>query len=448
MEPWMQKLIQQGFDESTLKAMTETSGLTATIPTIWNPVLERNYLKQVMLRQFAVVNTDLVGTAGDNVKISKVSQIGPAADMDATSPLGIAGLGSQTRWNNTTNGYETAFTTRTLVTLTPSVKFKAVKYTKVALEESFGARMTDAAEALGQSFALKDDSDSFECINFSSNIVWGDGDHVTWATLDPTDAGDLFGSDMLGQAKAAYKVNTRLNAFAFFGNGELVCLIHPLQTEALMGDTDVFDVVKRAAPEKIFKGEVTMWKNIRFVESDSVPFFAAGAITPVAAPANMLPVSGSAPDKQWYFASGGTARTNIVPYYQSTRGHTAGIPDAVVTQDIGLTLDSTDAAAMVVFFDPLMGIVEFDVAVGGTAVPQAVFSYGQYPGFSCPLIGPRAFAKAIKWNPTLTTENTNYGLFTGIGGSASWDTKILNPEQIMRLNSVVVLPQGLMVPNP
>lgn len=426
---WDDNLKVRGMDEAELKSLTDNVALEATIPIIWSRKLERNYNRLNKMAQFAVVNDELYGRDGDTVKISKMTDIGPAEDLEKTGPAGQAARGAETRWNNTTDGVETAFETELLVELQPTVKFKAVKFTKKAMMNSFVGRMNDATEGLAYAFDAKMDMDCFECLNVSETIVG----QTDWALLNP--ATDLFGTAFVAQAKLKYDINVEMNEFAYYAGGTVVCLIHPYQAYHLQQDVDWFDVVKRNAAQAIFKGELTEWQNIRFVKSTGVPFYAGGALTDIAVAQDMVPVDGATtPNRTWRFSTTGmfADRQNcIAPRYQT---------GGVIGEDVNVTIDPSDAGAKITMIDHHNGIVKFDVKVGGTVAPVATFSYGSVFGYSSPVIGPRAFAIARKQDPQLVQEITNYGLFVGIGGVSSYDAKLLNPEQVVIVNTAVVPP--------
>lgn len=432
----------EGVEDAVLKSITEMADLTATIPTIWNPQLERYYRRLVKMEQFAVVNTDLYNKPGDKVKISRMAQLGAAEDLEKTGPAGETARGAEVRWNNTTNGIEVAFTTFELVEFQPTYKFKAVKFSKKALQMSFAGRMSDATEGLAYAFALKDDMDAFEALTASTNIIWGDGSTsagTSWATLATTNIHDLLNTDAAAAARVVYDNNTEMNEFAYFPGNTLVCLIHPLQKYSLVRDVNWFDVVKRNSADAIFKNELVEWQGIRFVQSTGVPFFAAGTLTAVTPAQNMARADATLTGAKttWYFSTDGTYANRkgyIAPRYQTAGAGT----------EIDITLHATDDGAKVTYINYVTGTVKFDVPVGGTAAPTATFTYGQYAGFCSPLIGPRAFAKAKKSDPVLKQELTNYGMFIGIGGDAAWDTQLLNPEQCILINNVALRLPGMM----
>jgi len=425
---WDKLLKVNGMDEAELKALTTTVTLDATIPIIWSPQLEKNYNRIVKMPQFAVMNDELYGRPGDTVKISKMTDIGPAEDLERTGPAGQAARGAETRWNNTTDGIETAFESKELIELIPTMKFKAVKFTKKAMSRSFVGRMSDATEGLAYAFQLKMDMDCFECLNVSDHIVGQN----SWVALNP--ATDLFSTDYAMQAKLRYEIETEINDWAFFQGETLVCLIHPYQAYHLQKDVDWFDVVKRNAAPAIFRGELVEWAGLRFVKSTGVPFYAGGALTNIATQ-DMVPYDGATtPNDTWLFSRNGTYAQRqkcIVPRYQSAGGPAT---------DILITLDPSDAGAKITLIDHHNGIVKFDVPVGGTVAPTAAFAYGVSYGYSSPVIGPRAFVIARKQDPQLVQEITNYGMFVGIGGCSDYDVKLLNPEQVVLLNTAVVPP--------
>jgi N4-gp56 family major capsid protein len=423
---WNTNLQVRGMEEAELKALTTTVTLEATIPTIWSPRLEKNYERIVKMPQFAIQNTELLGRPGDEVIISKMTDIGPAEDLEKTGPAGQTARGAETRWNNTTAGIETAFESKELVKLIPTVKFKAVKFTRKAMNRSFVGRMSDATEGLAYSFQLKMDMDCFESLDTAASAIVGP---ASWAALL---VGDLFDTDKVMQAKLRYDIQVEINEWAYFPAETLVCLIHPYQAYHLQKDVDWFDVVKRNAARAIFKGELVEWSGIRFVKSTGVPYYAGGALTNVAGAQDMVPIDGATvPNDTWMFSTDGTYanRTGfIAPRYQ-----TAGGP----ATDLTITLDPSDAEAKITMIDHHNGIVKFDITVGGTNPPTASFAYGSVHGYSSPVIGPRAFAIAWKERPRMTQEITNYGMFVGIGGTSDYDVQLLNQEQVVVVHSAV-----------
>jgi len=429
---WEKELAVRDINEAQLKSLTDVAAMTATIPTIWSSKLEKNYQRIVKMPQFAVQNTELLGRSGDKVKISKMSDIGPAEDLEKTGPAGQSARGAETTWNNTTTGIETAFASRLLVELEPTMKFKAVKFTRKEMLLSFAGRMSDATEGLAYAFQLKMDMDCFEALSTAAPGIIGPAD---WTTLV---AGDVFSTDIIRQAKLRYNLQVELNEWAYFAGGTCVCLISPYQKYHLTQDVDWFDVVKRNSAEAIFKGELVEWDGVRFVESTGVPYYAGGTLTEITTAQDMVPFDGTTtPNREWLFSTDGSYanRTGfIAPRYQT---------DITGDQGILIDPDTSDADAKITLLDYHNGIVKFDVEVGGTVEPTAVFSYGSVHGYSSPIIGPRAFSIAWKERPRLATEMTNYQLFIGVGGTSSYDVKMLNPEQVVLANTAVVPPFSL-----
>jgi len=435
---WNPNLKIAGIDDASFKAITNTTTMADTIPTIWSPELEKNYRQLVFMEQFGVVDTRLVGTAGNKIKINKMSYIGPAEDLEKVGPAGKAAFGAETRWDLTNKTRFTAFSANELVELNPTWKFKAVMFTMKELEESFAGNMQDAVEGLGYSFKLKMDMDCHAAINSSTNIVG----KTTWASLV---VGDLF--DTLGAqtAKLRFDLQVRRQPWAYYEGGTVACLIHPYQAFHLQQDVDWFDVVKRNSATAIFKDELVEWAGIRFVRDEGVPFFAGGALAHIAfgAPQDMIPVDGSTtPNDTWLFTNDGTTRQAcIAPRYQ-----TVGMPGP--TEQLTVNLDpTTDGDAQIQMIDHHNGMVKFDVPVGASVAPTASFSYGTVYGYSSPIIGPRAFCIAKKFDPRIKQELYNFDMFVGIGGVSAFDVKMLNPEQIVRFNTAVVPPFDL-VPTP
>jgi len=423
------KIEIRGIDDAELKSLTDTITLDATIPIIWSPRLEKNYRRIVKMPQFAVNNTELLGRSGDTVIISKMNEIGPAEDLEKTGPAGQTARGAETRWDNTTTGIETAFTTRNIVELIPTVKFKAVKFSRKAMLRSFVGRMGDAVEGLSYAFMLKTDMDCFEALDTAASAIIGPTD---WTTLV---VGDLFDTDIVMQAKLRYELQVEINEWAYFPERTLVCLIHPYQSYHLRKDVDWFDVVKRNAAKAIFKGELVEWDGIRFVVSTGVPFYAGGAITDVAVAQDMVPFDGATtPNDTWLFSTDGTYANRqglISPRYQT---------DVTGDQALTVSIDASDVGAKITLIDYHNGIIKFDVPVGGTNAPTAQFAYGTVHGYSSPVIGPRAFAIGWKEYPRMQQEITNYGMFVGIGGTSDFDVKLLNQEQVVTVHTAVVPP--------
>lgn len=423
---WNEGLKIRGIEEAELKALTTTVTLDATIPTIWSPRLEKNYRRIVKMPQFAVQNTELLGRSGDEVIISKMTDIGPAEDLEKTGPAGQAARGAETRWDNTTSGIETAFESKELVKLTPTVKFKAVKFSRKAMNRSFVGRMSDASEGLAYAHQLKMDMDCFEALDTAASGIIGPPD---WATLV---LGDLFDTDKVMQAKLRYDIQVEINDWAYFPAETLVCLIHPYQGYHLQQDVDWFDVVKRNSAKAIFKGELVEWSGIRFVKSTGVPYYSGGSLTSLGAAQDMVPLDGTTtPNDTWLFSTDGTYPNRIgfiAPRYQT-------VP--IAAQDLIITIDPSDIGAKITMIDHHNGIVKFDVEVGGTNAPTADFAYGSVHGYSSPVIGPRAFAIAWKEYPRMAQEISNYGLFIGIGGTADFDVQLLNQEQVIVVHTAV-----------
>lgn len=426
MQDWNAEMLKiRGMDELELKSLTTTVTLDATIPTLWSPRLEKNYRRIVKMPQFAVQNTELLGRSGDKVKISKMSDIGPAEDLEKTGPAGQAARGAETRWNNTTTGIETAFESRLLVELEPTMKFKAVKFTRKAMLESFAGRMSDAIEGLSYAFQLKMDQDCFEALDTAAPGIIGP---TNWTTITTA---DLFSTELVMQAKLRYDLQVEINEWAYFPEETLVCLISPYQAYHLMQDVDWFDVVKRNAAKAIFKGELVEWMGIRFVKSTGVPYYAGGSITDITAQ-DMVPIDGvAAANDTWMFSLDGT--------YPNRQGYIAPRWQTVVSGDnnVDIAIDASDAGAKITMVDYHNGIVKFDVEVGGTVAPIADFAYGSVHGYSSPVIGPRAYTIAWKEYPYITTEFSNYKMFIGVGGGSSYDVQMLNPEQVTLVHTAV-----------
>jgi len=414
-------------DPVIMKALTGVTELDSTIPHVWSPRLEQIYLDNIQLTQFAVINTELLNRLGDEVEINRLNDIGPAVDMEATGPTGEAAINPETPWDNSTV-VETAFTTEQICLLTPTMKFKAVRFTKKALNRSFVNVMGDATMALGHALALKREQDCFQALSSATQVVSADtGGSTAWTALTST---EVITTDIIRDAKEIFDVNVKLSSFAYFPGGTCVCLIHPHQFRDLTDDTKWFDVVKRNAEEKIFRGEMTEWDGVRFVKSTIVKFYAIGAATNQALADMATLADVAAPQKRWYFSTDGTyanRKQYILPRYQVVEVGAGNLID--------ITLDTTDANAKVTVINYREGWVEFDIAVGGTAVPQAVFSYGVGAGYEALLIGKRAFAIAEKARPEITKEVRNYQLFIGIGATVDYDVKLLNNEQVVKIRT-------------
>jgi N4-gp56 family major capsid protein len=435
---WPEKADIKGVNEEAFKAITTSVDVAATIQIIWSKQIEKNYLANVFMEQFAVVNTELVGVKADTVKISKINFIGPAVDM-ITGGKGWVNenLNSpEAQWVSATDIRETALTSFELVEFKPTKKFKAVLFTKEEMENAFAPRMQDATEALSFAFKLKMDMDCHASLGVSTNIVG----HATWATLT-AGASDGITGLMVKAAKLRYDLQVKRQAFAYYDGGTVVALISPYQYYELTEDPDIFDVVKRNKPDVLFRNEQFTWSDVRFVIDEGVPFYAGGTLTEITSWQNMRPYDNTTyPNDTWLFSTDGTwanVKDCIAPYYQCV---------AVTKQRIALNLDAVDTAraAQVVMIDHHNGIVKFDILVGdtgsGVAVPQAKFSYGTVYGYQAQIIGPRAFAIAKKYDPQLVQEMRNFNNFVAIGGFASWQVKQLNPEQVVLLQTNVVPP--------
>jgi len=434
---WPEKGDIKGLPEEAFKAITTSVDVAATIQIIWSKQIEKNYIANVFMEQFAVINTDLVGVKADTVKISKINFIGPAVDM-VTGGKGWANetLNSpEAQWVSATDIRETALTSFELVEFKPTKKFKAVLFTKEEMENAFAPRMQDATEALSFAFKLKMDMDCHACLGVSVNIVG----HADWATITGGAADGITGI-LIQQAKLRYDLQVKRQAFAYYEGGTVVALISPYQHYELMQDPDIFDVVKRNKPDVLFKNELFTWADVRFVLDEGVPFYAGGTLTEITSWQNMRPYDNTTyPNETWLFSTDGSwanVKDCIAPYYQC-------VALSPAPQRIALNLDAIDTAraAQVVLIDHHNGIVKFDIPIGdtgaGVAVPQAKFSYGQYYCYQSQVIGPRAFAVAKKYDPQLVEEVRNFGNFIAIGGVASWQAKQLNPEQIVLLQTNV-----------
>ena len=410
--------------EEVMKSLTAVLELDSTIPTIWSPRLEQIYQDILVLSQFGVLNTELLDKPGSEVEINRLNDIGPAVDMDATGWAGEAAMGSENQWSGDTI-VETAFTTEQIAKLIPTMKFKAVKFTQKALIRSFVNVMNDVVTALAHSHALKREMDCFNAISSGSQVVG-----KAWGSMA---VGDTFNTDLVKDANEIFEVAVKMNSMAYFPGNTTVCILHPHQARDLTDDSTWFDVVKRAAAEKIFRGELVEWDGVRFIKSTVVKFYAGGSLTNVGGggEVDMAIATGlSGAQRRWYFSTDGTyanKRTNIQPRYQFTEYGT-GLA-------LNITLDATDANAKVINIDYRNGFVEFDVKVGGTNPPTAKFTWGAVPAYESILIGRRAFAIADKQRPRIVREIRNYGLFHGFGASSDYDVKKLNDEQIVRIRT-------------
>jgi N4-gp56 family major capsid protein len=425
-------------DPALLKSLTTIAELDSTIPHVWSPRVEQTYLDNIILTQFAVINTELLNRPGDEVEINRLNDIGPAVDMEDTGPTGEASINPEQPWDNSTV-VETAFTTEQLCVLKPGMKFKAVRFTKKALNRSFVNVMGDATMALGHSLALKREQDCFQALSAGTQVVTANsGGNTAWTALT---ASEFITTDVIRDAKEIFDVNVKLSSFAYFPGGTCVCLIHPHQFRDLTDDTKWFDVVKRNAEEKIFRGEMTEWDGVRFVKSTVVKFYVIGATSDVSVAEDMATLDdidpAANPVKRWYFATiDGTfanRKKYIVPRYQA-------IEVGGSLELLTIALDGSDLTAKVTVINYRDGWVEFDTAVGASSPPRATFSHStdqvaSHAGYEALLIGKRSFAIAEKARPEISKELRNYQLFIGIGATVDYAVRLLNNEQVIKIRT-------------
>lgn len=66
---------------------TTTSRLSALVPKLWAPALEKNLRRRSVLQQTLVSDTSLVSTGGDTVYISSLSDLPALQNLNARTSL-------------------------------------------------------------------------------------------------------------------------------------------------------------------------------------------------------------------------------------------------------------------------------------------------------------------------------------------------------------------------
>jgi len=232
---------------------------------IWAKEVERAAEPLKTMRRFCVVKEDLVSNPGDTIWISKFDQLtgnGIAAGTDI-------------------EGNEQDYSAKALGLVPAEVK-NGVKVRKSEIQKTPVALRMEAATALGNWYARKEDSDIWTAAvdnsiensglysgstdTVTTNVYYG-GDATTRATVEAT---DTMTSALLRKAAAKLASN---NAPKFIING-IACyvgILHPRQVYDLKGDTDYKNAQKdaglRGNENRLFTGAIGMYDGILLFES-------------------------------------------------------------------------------------------------------------------------------------------------------------------------------------
>lgn len=262
-------------DALVQKAITQTSNMTALIPKIWAPQLEKNLRIGAVLQKSLVENTDLLApNSGDTVYIPILPDLGTtggaaptlaAALTEGTDIVDIAmDNGSTVTFVPTEYGLGVAVTRKML----DRIKYNGIE----AVVDRLGYAMSRTIET--QIAALYNTS-----VPGTSNklpkVYVGDQSGQNLATSSTITSANVLTDELILRGVMLLENANNVP----FPDGFYQYFISPAQYKALMLDANVRQDLRFGAPEKIFRGEVGALHNCRIIVTNSIATTTENATT-------------------------------------------------------------------------------------------------------------------------------------------------------------------------
>ena len=236
--------------------MAQTTASDLIVPEVWGPVIFNAVLARAVMRNFATVDTTLVGNPGDSVEFGSWNYIGDAADVAETERLVPVKMG----------------TNKDKVTIKEAGK--AVELTDKSVLTALGRPQDEAVRQLSLSMARKIDADLVA---------------AAYATNPDNDPG----AGTSYQAGGPLTVPATLDKFdwkaftlgaALWGDeydpAELAgVVIHSAQSTDLLNDPNFIGLDKIGADSVLLRGQVGRIGSVPIVISDRVTKTGTGAAT-------------------------------------------------------------------------------------------------------------------------------------------------------------------------
>ncbi len=243
------------------KADTTLSNLAAIVPQLWAGMLEPNLRKREAFQQSILINTDLVGEAGDRVFLPTLPDFDDS-NMDLTEDTDMTPI---------------ALSNATSVQLTPAEKGKAVGITRKALDRMKYDGMAQIVDRLAYAMSQKIEN---TISNLYSASVPGTSNSMTVLRPQGASSTTIAAADVLDDATLLDAKATLDSANAVpFGDGSYRLYIHPNQYKALIKDSNIRQDLRYASPQVLLRGEVGSLHGIRIIVSNYVKTLTENSVT-------------------------------------------------------------------------------------------------------------------------------------------------------------------------
>lgn len=253
-------------DTLVQKAISQTSNVTALIPKVWAPQLERNLRILACLQKSMVENTDLLApNSGDTVYIPTLPDFGTTGGGAPTT------AGALTEGTDMT---DIAIDNGTTVAFVPTEYGLGVGVTRKMLDRIKYDGVAAIVDRLGYAMSRTIETQIAALWNGqvpgTSNKLTvayvGDQSGNNIVTTSTIAASNVMTDELIlrGVMTLAQKNNVP------FPDGFYQLFISPAQYKALMLDANVRQDLRFGAPDKLFKSEVGALHNCRIIVTNSI----------------------------------------------------------------------------------------------------------------------------------------------------------------------------------
>lgn len=229
-----------------IKDMSGTTELAVFINEVWAKEIEKQAQAYRIMRGLqpqVVVNTDLLDKPGDIVHIAKLNDLLPASELTETVAITPQAMGGSD------------------VPLTPTEYGTAVQISRKAQRRTYIPTMQEAAEALGNAIAQKEDLEILDAaIDGASQFVFPD---PAYASIDEIVAEDVLTASILTRARALLRTEKSPAPYAI--------VIHTDVEGELLQDDQFIDVSKYGDRQPVLTGEIGTWLGMKVLSTQNIP---------------------------------------------------------------------------------------------------------------------------------------------------------------------------------
>jgi N4-gp56 family major capsid protein len=250
-------------DEMVAKALTQTTDLSAIIPVLYQKFIEPNLRKRAILQQDMVINTDLVGTPGDTVKLPILPDITAATVLTEGTAITVDKLNAAST-----------------VDLQPVEVGRAIGITRAALDRMLFSGVEEIMDRLSYAMSLYIEPGIAALYDAS---VPGTANKLTQVYPNGHSSAnvatsDLFTADYLVDAGAQLAEND----VPTWEDGTYHVFLTPTQYASFRKDAKVRADINFATPGTALRGEIGVWQNFRLFQSTHIKRVTENTDVPVA----------------------------------------------------------------------------------------------------------------------------------------------------------------------